>query len=165
MRSATIYIGLGSNLGDRVARLREAVVRLSQIIDVTHVSRLYVHAPLGYVSDDAFINAVVEGRTAIKPLDLLAELQKIERAMGRRRGIQYGPRPIDLDILLYGAAQIESLELTIPHPRLAERAFVLKPLAELAPNLMHPVLYYTVSQLLANVDDAAQVKLYEPGNP
>lgn len=163
-RSTTIYIGLGSNLGDRVARLREAVVRLSQIIDVTRVSRLYVHAPLGYVSDDAFINAVVEGRTTLKPLDLLAELQKIERAMGRRRGIQYGPRPIDLDILFYGAAQMESLELTIPHPRLAERAFVLKPLAEIAPNLMHPVLYYTITQLLSNVDDADQVKLYEPGN-
>ncbi len=164
-RSTPVYIGLGSNLGDRVARLREAVMRLSRIIEVTRVSRLYVHAPLGYVSDDAFINAVVEGRTTLKPLDLLTELQRIERAMGRRRGIQYGPRPIDLDILLFGAMQIESLELTVPHPRLAERAFVLKPLAEIAPDLMHPVLYYTVSQLLANVDEAAQVKVYDPGNP
>ncbi len=164
MRSTTVYIGLGSNLGDRVARLREAVVRLSRIIEITRVSRLYVHAPLGYVSADAFINAVVEGRTTLKPLALLTELQSIERAMGRRRGIQHGPRPIDLDILFYGTAQMESLELTIPHPRLAERAFVLKPLAELAPDLMHPVLYYTIRQLLSNVDDAAQVKLYDPGN-
>lgn len=165
MQSTTFYIGLGSNLGDRVARLREAVVRLSRIIEITRVSRLYVHAPLGYVSEDAFINAVVEGRTTLKPLALLVELQNIERAMGRRRGVQYGPRPIDLDILLYGAVQMESLELTIPHPRLAERAFVLKPLAEIAPDLMHPVLYYTVTQLLANADEASQVKLYEPGNP
>ncbi|MGQ9547350.1 MAG: 2-amino-4-hydroxy-6-hydroxymethyldihydropteridine diphosphokinase [Roseiflexus sp.] len=162
-RVTTIYIGLGSNLGDRVARLREAVERLCQIIEVVRVSRLYVHAPLGYVSTDAFINVVVEGRTTLKPLDLLVELQKIERAMGRRRGIQYGPRPIDLDILFYGTAQMESFELTIPHPRLAERAFVLKPLAELAPNLMHPVLYYTVTQLLADVDDADQVRVYDPG--
>jgi 2-amino-4-hydroxy-6-hydroxymethyldihydropteridine diphosphokinase len=164
-RSTTVYIGLGSNLGDRVAKLREAVVRLSQVIDVTRVSRLYVHAPLGYVSEDAFINAVVEGRTVLKPMDLLAELQKIEHAMGRRRGIQHGPRPIDLDILFYGATQLDSIELTIPHPRLAGRAFVLKPLAELVPDLMHPVLYYTVTQLLADADDADQVKLYEPGNP
>jgi 2-amino-4-hydroxy-6-hydroxymethyldihydropteridine diphosphokinase len=162
-RETTIYIGLGSNIGDRVARLREAVVHLSKVIEVTRASRLYVHAPLGYVSKDAFINAVVEGRTTLKPFDLLVELQKIERAMGRCRGIQYGPRPIDLDILFYGTAQMESLELTIPHPRLAKRAFVLKPLAELAPNLMHPVLYYTVTQLLADVDDADQVKLYDPG--
>ncbi|MGB9752330.1 2-amino-4-hydroxy-6-hydroxymethyldihydropteridine diphosphokinase [Roseiflexus castenholzii] len=163
MRSTTVYIGLGSNLGDRVARLREAVERLRRIIDVTRVSHLYVHAPPGYVSDDAFINAVLEGHTTLKPLELLAELQKIERAMGRRRGIQYGPRPIDLDILLYGTLQMESLELTIPHPRLAERAFVLKPLAEIAPNLMHPVLYYTITQLLSDVDDADQVRLFNPG--
>jgi len=162
-RETTIYIGLGSNIGDRVARLREAVVHLSRIIEVTRASRLYVQAPLGYVGKDAFINAVVEGRTTLKPFDLLVELQKIERAMGRRRGIQYGPRPIDLDILFYGTAQMESFELTIPHPRLAQRAFVLKPLAELAPDLMHPVLYYTVTQLLADVDDADQVKLYDPG--
>lgn len=162
MRTTTVYIGLGSNLGDRVAKLRESVVHLSRIIEITRASKLYVHAPLGYVSDDAFINAVVEGRTTLKPLDLLANLQKIERAMGRRRGIQYGPRPIDLDILFYGTVQIESIELTIPHPRLVERAFVLKPLAEIAPNLMHPVLYYTVTQLLANVDDADQVKVYNP---
>ncbi len=82
---------------------------------------------------------------------------------GDAGGFSYGPRPIDLDILFYGTAQMESLELTIPHPRLAQRAFVLKPLAELAPDLMHPVLYYTVTQLLADVDDADQVKLYDPG--
>ncbi len=165
MHSTTVYIGLGSNLGDRVANLREAVARLSRTIAIERISRLYVQAPLGYVANDAFINAVVQGKTDLKPLDLLAALQEIEHAMGRRRGVQYGPRPIDLDILLYGTAQITSLELTIPHPLLPKRAFVLKPLAELAPNLMHPVLYYTISQLLQDVDDANQVKLYEPPPP
>jgi 2-amino-4-hydroxy-6-hydroxymethyldihydropteridine diphosphokinase len=89
----TVYIGLGSNIGDRVARLRESVVHLSRIIEVTRASRLYVQAPLGYVGKDAFINAVVEGRTTLKPFDLMVELQKIERAMGRRRGIQLWSAP------------------------------------------------------------------------
>jgi 2-amino-4-hydroxy-6-hydroxymethyldihydropteridine diphosphokinase len=162
MKPQRIFIGLGSNLGDRVANLREAVRRLQPMIAVERVSNLYVAAPLGYVRHDAFINAVVQGTAATKPLELLAELQQIERAMGRRIGVEYGPRPIDLDILLFGSMQMQSLELTIPHPRLARRAFVLKPLAELAPNLMHPVLYYTVAQLLQDVDDADQVQLYQP---
>jgi 2-amino-4-hydroxy-6-hydroxymethyldihydropteridine diphosphokinase len=162
VKPQTIYLGLGSNLGDRVAHLREAVTRLQAILTVERVSQLYVAAPLGYVQDDAFINAVVKGTTALKPMELLHELRDIERSIGRRRGVQYGPRPIDLDILFYGMIQIESLELTIPHPRLTQRAFVLKPLAEIAPDLMHPVLYYTVEQLLQDVDDAEQVQLYDP---
>jgi 2-amino-4-hydroxy-6-hydroxymethyldihydropteridine diphosphokinase len=157
-----VFIGLGSNLGDRVAYLRDAVRRLGGVITVERVSNLYVAAPLGYVRHDAFINAVVQGMCPLKPMDLLRELQQIERAMGRRMGVEYGPRPIDLDLLLYGSAQMETLELTVPHPRLPERAFVLKPLAELAPNLMHPVLYYTVAQLLEDVADAERVQLYAP---
>jgi 2-amino-4-hydroxy-6-hydroxymethyldihydropteridine diphosphokinase len=162
MKPQRVFIGLGSNLGDRVANLREAVRRLWPAVTVERVSNLYVAAPLGYIRDDAFINAVVQGTAVIKPRELLSELQQIERAMGRRIGVEYGPRPIDLDILLFGMMQMESLELTIPHPRLAQRAFVLKPLAELAPELMHPLLYYTVGQLLQDVDDAEQVKLYRP---
>lgn len=162
MKPQRVFIGLGSNLGDRVANLREAVRRLGTAVAVERVSNLYVAAPLGYIRDDAFINAVVQGTVALKPLELLGELQQIERAMGRRVGVEYGPRPIDLDILLLGAMQLQSIELTIPHPRLAQRAFVLKPLAELAPELMHPTLYYTVAQLLQDVDDADQVKLYAP---
>lgn len=159
MSEQTVYIGLGSNLGDRVAHLREAVNRLSEVIKIEQVSRLYVAAPLGYVRDDAFVNAALKARTDLKPLDLLRELQEIERAMGRRR-VTYGPRPIDLDILYYGSWQMETIELTIPHPRLAQRAFVLKPLADIAPDLMHPVLYYTTSQLLQDIYDADQVQLF-----
>jgi 2-amino-4-hydroxy-6-hydroxymethyldihydropteridine diphosphokinase len=161
MKESTVYIGLGSNLGDRVAYLREAVQRLSAIIKIAKASQLYVAAPLGYVRDDAFINAVVCGKTSLKPIDLLDMMQAIEAGMGRRP-VQYGPRPIDLDMLLYDNVQMETRKLTIPHPRLAQRAFVLRPLAEIAPNLMHPVHYYTVSQLLQDAEDAEQVQIYTP---
>lgn len=162
MKLSTVYIGLGSNLGDRVAYLREAVQRLSAIIKIEKASQLYVAAPLGYVRDDAFINAAVCGKTTLKPLDLLELMQGIESSMGRRPGVQYGPRPIDLDILFYDAVQMETRKLTIPHPRIAQRAFVLRPLVEIAPNLMHPVMYYTVSQLLQDAEDAHQVQIYTP---
>jgi 2-amino-4-hydroxy-6-hydroxymethyldihydropteridine diphosphokinase len=162
MKEHEVYIGLGSNLGDRVAYLREAVHRLGAIIQIEQVSRLYVAAPLGYVRDDAYINAVLHGKTTMTPMDLLGMLQSIEAAMGRRPGVQFGPRPIDLDILFYDSIQMETYKLTIPHPRLPQRAFVLKPLADIAPELMHPMLYYTISQLLADTEDANQVQLYDP---
>ncbi|MBK9709955.1 MAG: 2-amino-4-hydroxy-6-hydroxymethyldihydropteridine diphosphokinase [Kouleothrix sp.] len=160
MKTSTVYIGLGSNLGDRVANLRLAVQRLSAIVKIEKASQLYVAAPLGYVRDDAFVNAVIKASTTMKPMELLEMMQAIEIAMGRRSGVQYGPRPIDLDLLFYDAIQIETRKLTVPHPRIPQRAFVLKPLAEIAPNLMHPVLYYTVSQLLQDTEDADQVQIY-----
>jgi 2-amino-4-hydroxy-6-hydroxymethyldihydropteridine diphosphokinase len=162
MKPGTVYIGLGSNLGDRVAHLREAGQRLSAIVKIERASQLYVAAPLGYVRDDAFVNAVIRGTTTLKPMELLEMMQAIEAAMGRRSGVQYGPRPIDLDLLFYDAVQIETRKLTIPHPRMAQRAFVLKPLAEIAPDLMHPVLYYTISQLLQDAEDVEQVQIYQP---
>jgi 2-amino-4-hydroxy-6-hydroxymethyldihydropteridine diphosphokinase len=161
MKQENVYIGLGSNLGDRVEHLRDAVMRLKVAgLPIIKVSQLYVAAPLGYVRDDAFVNAVVHATTTLKPLDLLTLLQTVEAAMGRLPGVQFGPRPIDLDLLFYGSVQMETRKLTIPHPRIAQRAFVLKPLVELEPNLMHPVLYYTVSELLPDADDAGQVQLY-----
>lgn len=162
MKEHEVYIGLGSNLGDRVAYLREAVHRLGAIIQIEQVSRLYVAAPLGYVRHDAYINAALHGKTTLTPVDLLGMLQSIETAMGRRPGVQFGPRPIDLDILFYDSIQMETYKLTIPHPRLPQRAFVLRPLADIAPDLMHPMLYYTVSQLLGDAEDANQVQLYDP---
>lgn len=162
MKVSTVYIGLGSNLGDRVSNLRTAVQRLSALVKIEKVSRLYVAAPLGYVRDDAFVNAVLQAKTTLKPVELLEMMQAIEVAMGRRPGVQYGPRPIDLDMLFYESVQMETRKLTIPHPLIPQRAFVLKPLAEIAPDLMHPVLYYTVSQLLQDCDDSEQVQTYTP---
>jgi 2-amino-4-hydroxy-6-hydroxymethyldihydropteridine diphosphokinase len=162
MKVSTVYIGLGSNLGDRVTHLREAVQRLRAIVKVEKASRLYVAAPLGYIRDDAFVNAVIQARTTLKPMELLEMMQAIEIAMGRRPGVQFGPRPIDLDMLFYDSVQIETRKLTVPHPLISQRAFVLKPLVEIAPNLMHPVLYYTVAQLLQDADDVSQVQIYSP---
>ncbi len=160
MQDHSGYISLGSNLGNRVAHLRAAVQRLRAIVDVRAVSRLYAAEQLGVVRDDAFLTAVVHCFTDLVPIDLLIELQKIERELGSS-GVQ-GPRPIDLDILFYDSAIIDTYRLVIPHPRLAQRAYVLKPLAEIAPDLMHPTLYYTPVQLLQDAEDAAQVRVYNP---
>jgi 2-amino-4-hydroxy-6-hydroxymethyldihydropteridine diphosphokinase len=162
MKLRTVYIGLGSNLGDRVGNLREAGQRLGAVVKIEKASQLYVAAPMGYVRDDAFVNAVIRGTTTLKPMELLEMMQAIEAAMGRRPGVQYGPRPIDLDLLFYDVVQMETRKLTIPHPRIPQRAFVLKPLAEIAPEFMHPVLYYTISQLLQDAEDVDQVQIFQP---
>lgn len=160
VRTHSVYISLGSNLGDRVAHLRAAVQRMRAIMDVRAVSHLYAAEQPGVPRDDVLLSAVVLCMTDLIPIDLLIELQKIERVLGSSR-VQ-GPRPIDLDILFYDTAIIDSYRLIIPHPRLAERAYILRPLAEIAPNLVHPTLYYTPVQLLQEAEDAAQVRLYTP---
>lgn len=160
MRNHNVYISLSSNLGDRVAHLRAAVQHLRMIMDVRAVSHLYAAEQLGIVRDDALLSAVAHCSTDLVPIDVLIELQKIERELGSSR-VQ-GPRPIDLDMLFYDTAIIDSYRLVIPHPRLADRAYVLKPLAEIAPDLIHPTLYYTPVQLLQDAEDAAQVRMYTP---
>ncbi|MBC8162349.1 MAG: 2-amino-4-hydroxy-6-hydroxymethyldihydropteridine diphosphokinase [Roseiflexaceae bacterium] len=160
MRQHNIYIGLGSNVGDRIKALRAAITRLSRELVIVKISELYVAAPLGYVRDDAFINCVLHAQTQIAPLELLSVLQRIEIELGRQPGVQYGPRPIDLDILFYDNLLVDSPLLKIPHPDLPKRAFVLLPLAEIAPNLVHPVLYYTAKQLLQDADDVRSVQRY-----
>lgn len=162
MRKHDVYIGLGSNIGDRVASLKQAIKYLSSFIAIGKVSNLYVAAPLGYVRDDAFINCALCGQTQLAPYDLLTALQAVEAKLGRQPGVHYGPRPIDLDILFYDNMQLETVLLSIPHPRIQQRAFVLKPLAEIAPRFVHPVLYYTIEQLLQDADDVNQVQRYDP---
>lgn len=159
-RGAAIFIGLGSNLGDRLALLRAALERLDseEDIRVLRVSPLYESRPWGFADQPDFLNAVAELRSDRPPRPLLALLKSIERALGRPAvdPIRYGPRPIDLDLLLYGDRVMRDLStplpIEIPHPHLAERAFVLLPLADLAPDLVHPTLGQPIAALCGGLD-------------
>jgi 2-amino-4-hydroxy-6-hydroxymethyldihydropteridine diphosphokinase len=148
----TAYLGLGSNLGDRAANLAEAIGHLSDgRVRVTRKSSVWETEPRDVPDQPWFLNQVIEVETDLFPRQLFQRIQRIEREMGRLKRIPKGPRLIDIDILLYGNAVVKSPELEIPHPRMAERRFVLAPLAELAPELRHPVLNRTVRELSAEV--------------
>ena len=148
------YVGLGTNLGDRAANLAEAVALLaSERVIVKRISSTYETAPRDYFDQPHFLNQVVEVETDLFPRQLLDRGKMIERRMGRVKTIEKGPRLIDVDILLYGNTLVSLPGLEIPHPSIAQRQFVLAPLAELAPELRHPVLRKTIRQLLANVED------------
>ncbi len=142
-----VYLSLGSNLGQREQHLREAIEQLGQLGEVRAVSRFYETEPVEYTAQPWFLNCAVALETSLMPRQLLARTQQIEAGMGRRRLIPKGPRPIDIDILLFGNAVIETAGLIIPHPALHERRFVLEPLAEIAPETRHPVFKRTVREL------------------
>jgi len=149
----TAFLALGSNIGDREANLRDAVDRLaSDEIHVLRRSSLYETAPQEMLDQPSFLNAVVEVETSLLPMQLLARIREIEREMGRQRIAPKGPRNIDIDILFYGRAVITTQELEVPHPRLAQRRFVLEPLAEIAPDFRHPVTGKTASEILAALE-------------
>jgi 2-amino-4-hydroxy-6-hydroxymethyldihydropteridine diphosphokinase len=158
----TVYLSLGSNLGDRAAHLRKAIQHLEAGgIHIARSSTVYETQPQDVVDQPWFLNLVVEAETRLYPMQLLAKVLKTERELGRIRAVPKGPRVIDIDILLYGKAVIETAGLTVPHPRLTERRFVLEPLAELVPDLRHPVTRQIVRELLGSV--AAQVvRKFEP---
>ena len=156
----SVYLGLGANLGDREANLRRAVDLLSQGVRVLRVSPIYETDPVGYVEQPPFLNTVAEGITAWEPEALLDLAKAIEGQMGREATVRFGPRPIDIDILLYDDLILDSERLTIPHPRLAERAFVLVPLADLAPDLQHPVIGKTMGKLFDAVQGREGVRLW-----
>jgi 2-amino-4-hydroxy-6-hydroxymethyldihydropteridine diphosphokinase len=155
-----IYLSLGSNIGDREANLRKAVELLEALdVHVLRASRIYETEPVDYVDQAWFLNQVVEAETALFPMQLLTRIARIERELGRTRTVPKGPRTLDIDILFYAEAVVHTARLEIPHPRMAERRFVLLPLAELAPDLRHPVTRLSVRQMLQNAP-AAVVRVH-----
>ncbi len=153
-----VYLALGSNIGDRAANLADARERIAESqIKVRRESSIYETAPRDLLDQPWFLNQVIECETDLMPRALLGRLKKIERAMGRKKIVINGPRVIDIDIVLFGNFVIDLEGLRIPHPRMQERRFVLEPLAELSPDLRHPVLKKSIRELLALVNDQ-QVK-------
>lgn len=155
-----VYIALGSNLGDRAEHLRQARERIhAPDLRLLRASSIYETAPRDVKDQPWFLNQVIECETELFPRQLLARLQKIELAMGRKRRIAKGPREIDLDLLLFGDAVVKAPELEVPHPRMAERRFVLEPMAELAPEKKHPGTRRTMREMLTGVANQAVKKL------
>src|SRR5512139_2559529 len=163
MHSPPVFLGLGSNLGDRESAIEAALARLATCgFRPTLRSSLWLTEPVGGPPQGWFVNAVVGGETDLGPDGLLEACLATEREMGRVRAERNGPRTIDVDILLFGAERRDAPGLVIPHPRLAERRFVLAPLAEVAPGLVHPVLGLAVAELLARCPDRSFVRLHVP---
>jgi len=155
-----IYLALGSNLGDRMGNLKSAVESLSQKMIIKKVSSVYETEPVYYREQPLYLNAVLSAVTELEPSALLRFVKGIESDLGRQPSFRNAPRLIDIDILFYGNKVVQTEELTIPHPGIEERAFVLATLAEIAPELVHPVTHKKVSKLLAEVDGVDGVKKF-----
>jgi 2-amino-4-hydroxy-6-hydroxymethyldihydropteridine diphosphokinase len=155
----TIYLSLGSNIGDRAANIARAVSALAQHgLRVTRQSSLYETEPVDFREQDWFLNCVVEAQTELGPAELMDALLQIERSLGRHRLVPKGPRLIDIDILLFGSSIVRAPELEVPHPRMAERRFVLVPFNEIAPEALHPALKRTIAELLGATLDRSEVR-------
>ncbi len=148
---AEAFIGLGSNVGDPAANLEQALTRLAERVTIERVSSAYLTDPVGLRAQPRFLNAVVRVRTDLAARELLAVMTRIEDEMGRQRDVRFGPRTIDLDLLLYGDATRRDPDLSLPHPRMAERRFVLVPLAEIAPETRVPPDGRTAAELLSRL--------------
>lgn len=159
--SVTVYLGLGSNMGERQENLDKALDFLSQKLQVVKVSSVYDTAPVGDIEQPRFLNLVCQAYTRLAPKELLVVVKGIESKLGRKPGKPDTPRPMDIDILFYGDKVIKTSELIIPHPRLVERAFVLIPLNEIAPDLVHPVSGETIKELLEGISGEQGVFKWE----
>jgi 2-amino-4-hydroxy-6-hydroxymethyldihydropteridine diphosphokinase len=162
MPSHTVYLALGTNLGDRHRNLCRAVLSLPASVRLLAESPVYETPPWGVTDQPAFLNMVIRVETDLPPLELLTILKKLEQDMGRQLTVRYGPRLIDLDILFYDDLVLETPALTIPHPRLHERAFVLVPLADLAPGMVHPLLDASIKALREGVDAKGIIRMTDP---
>lgn len=164
----TAYISVGSNMGDPLANCRNAIKSLEDSADcrVTGVSPFYRTEPVDYLDQDWFVNAAVRLQTRLSPLELLAELHVIEAEAGRNRvdAVRFGPRPLDLDIIFYDDLVLDTPEITLPHPRMHERRFVLRPLCDMEGELIHPILKKMLHSLLEMLDDPNQ-KIIRCENP
>jgi 2-amino-4-hydroxy-6-hydroxymethyldihydropteridine diphosphokinase len=161
----TAYIGLGSNMGDKRETCLKALDLLGRAGRVARVSSFYCTEPVGYPDQEKFVNAAAELETDLSPLALLAACHVIEDKLGRRRLFRWGPRTIDLDILLYGDQVIDTAELAIPHPLLAVRRFALIPLAEIAPQAVHPIFQRTIARLVQELRDTHRVVRCDEDGP
>jgi 2-amino-4-hydroxy-6-hydroxymethyldihydropteridine diphosphokinase len=160
--SKQVYLSLGSNRGNRLENLRRAIDELSKAgVIVRRISSFYKTEPVDFGPQAWFLNCAAEAATELMPMRLLKTVKLVERALGRRPGVDKGPRPIDIDILLYEDIVIRTAGLVIPHERMAERRFVLVPLRELAPAARHPVSRKTVAEMLKDSQDLSQVVRYK----
>ena len=150
---ADVFIALGSNVGDREVNIKTAIEKIRQRgIKVVKISDIIETEPYGYVDQPKFLNAVLQAETLLSPRELLNTLQEIEKEMGRERKIKWGPRNIDLDIIFYNGLIFNDEDLKIPHPDAHNRIFVIKPLAQIAEDFIHPVLKITVKEILKSLD-------------
>ncbi len=147
MQKKRIYLALGSNLGDKKTYLNRAILFLKENVAISKVAPMYESHPVGYQEQDAFYNTVLEGETFLEPFGLYLFVKKIEKTLGRVERFKNGPRELDIDILLFNQEVIELPELVIPHPRMHLRDFVLRPLVDIAPNIIHPILGKSMKEL------------------
>ena len=158
---AVAYVGLGSNLGDRADNIRKALDMLDEFdsVSVLVVSSFYETEPEGYEDQDWFVNAAAQIETSLPPVELLKLFKEIEQAVGRQENVRWGPREIDLDLLLYDELSLRSPDLVVPHPQMHQRAFVLVPLAEIAADALNSTLGKTVGTLLAELQTTKSVRI------
>lgn len=164
MTAIKTYISAGSNLGNPKANLEFSLKELGDAGTVLRTSSYFETEPVGYADQPWFLNLAIEFETRFSPAELLHLCKSIEDSRARKRSFPNAPRTLDLDILFYGDAVIREESLVIPHPRLSERKFVLEPMAQIAPNLIHPVLKQSILSLLETCTDTSRVRLHQPAN-